>query len=91
MTLRLRCLRCGDLAEFDPVDSNYPLGLCPECWYRKPYVGGAAFLRWCDRWQKNMARHPTYKALTAALESLEEVPHGTLDTSACEPADPEAY
>lgn len=80
MTLTLRCIRCGHMTEFDPLCTAYPLGLCSECWYEKPYVGGVDFLRWCDRWQKGMERHPTYKALTAALEHLDAVPPGALAT-----------
>ena len=77
MTLRLRCLRCGDLDEMDPVDV-YTWGLCFGC-HRKALavVGDAstreldAFNRFHARYQKNASRHPTYKALTAALDAGE--------------------
>jgi DNA integrity scanning protein DisA with diadenylate cyclase activity len=47
-------------------------------------VGGASlrelneFNRFHARYQPNIERHPTCKALTAALEAMESVPHGSL-------------
>jgi hypothetical protein len=84
MTLRLRCTRCGELDEMDPADV-YTWGLCFGS-HRKALatIGGAsareldAFNRFHARYQKNATNHPTFKALTAALDALETTPHGAL-------------
>ncbi len=70
MTLRLRCIRCGDWEDMSPLD----VGLCCNCWL---FRGKAPPHRWL-RWQNGMETHPTHKALVAALEDLERVPHGSL-------------
>jgi hypothetical protein len=84
-TLRLRCIRCGDWDEMDPTEM-YGWGLCSNCWSRHPDLisDPRPFLRWMDRWQRGMERHPTYKALSAALDALESVPHGSLDVTGAE-------
>jgi len=84
MTLRLRCLRCGDWAEMDPEETA-GWGLCYGCYSMEPGLqvrhgkwDSGANRRWNARWQRDMERHPTYKALSAALDALESTPHGTL-------------
>lgn len=79
--LRLRCLRCGEYDEMDP-NETYGWGLCSACWSKHPpptiprrgTLDSGPFYRWMDRWQKGMDRHPTYKALSAALDALESTP-----------------
>jgi hypothetical protein len=83
--LRLRCIRWD---EMDPMGSPVGVGVlacgwCASCrrtfedmrergvsWWRR-----YALMR---RSQRGMERHPTYKALSAALDALESTPHGTL-------------
>lgn len=85
MTLRLRCVRCGDWDEMEP-DQMYGWALCSSCWRKASEVLDSgidekrvrAFHRLMDRWQRNVESHPTYRALTAALDALEAVPHGSL-------------
>lgn len=87
MTLRLPCLRCGDIFDTDSLDPYMP-DICQSCFSKglavlngRPHepLQHARFYRWCARYQKNAANHPTTLALTAALEALESVPHGSLD------------
>jgi hypothetical protein len=87
MMLRLRCIRCGDWHRTDVLDPYMP-DLCRSCFSKGLTIlndrsGGPterrAFYRWCDRYQRNQERHPTYKALSAALDQLEAVPPGTLE------------
>jgi hypothetical protein len=94
MTLRLRCVRCGDLADMEPTNTR-TRGLCFRCsiegeallaWDFRP----GRFARWMARWQKGQERHPTYKALSAALEKLEGTPHGTLDEGTISVGEPDA-
>jgi hypothetical protein len=62
------------MAEMD-ASNNWDAGLCAACvvkglaLLRAP---GPAFTRWLDRWQRGWNRHPTYKALVAALDNLPE-------------------
>jgi hypothetical protein len=84
MTLRLRCLRCGNLADLDPLASD-EWGLCPRCYHKRPGLvarggqwSGHRVAAWNRRWNKHYERHPTFKALSAALDALESTPHGTL-------------
>lgn len=88
MTLRLRCLRCGDSFNTDPLDPYMP-DICHSCFSKglevlngKPHepTQHDRFYRWCARHQKHQERHPTYKALYAALDVLELTPRGTLTT-----------
>lgn len=93
MTLRLRCIRCGDLADLDPTDIDP--GACARCrskfWgfahIHEPYPRRAAL--WF-RHIKSRHTHPTYRALSAALEALESVPPGTLDTGSISLGVPDA-
>lgn len=85
MTLRLRCVRCGDWADIDPL-SRFDSGVCGTCYAK--FWGfehlGTPYRRRLALWlrhRRNAERHPTYKALAAALEALESVPPGTLDAS----------
>jgi hypothetical protein len=80
MSLRLRCIRCGDWDEMDPTDA-YGWGLCIPCVGKFPFPDDTAGWRRWFRWMKGINGHPTQKALSAALEALESVPHGSLDTS----------
>lgn len=70
MTLRLRCVRCGEWDEMDPTHTGN-FGLCVRCWHR-------VLPRFSRSWQKGQDSHPTYRALTAALDAMEAVPHGSL-------------
>jgi hypothetical protein len=73
--LRLNCIRCGDMADMDPTDLR-SCGLCCLCndkanallVSRRPW----RLFVFARRWQKNQERHPTYKALVAALDNLPE-------------------
>lgn len=92
MTLLLPCVRCGDATEMDPVDGPVVCLACHLKWNRwrdngLSYAQRAAL--W-TRHTKHLYRHRTIRVLTAALDALEAVPPGTLDTSACEPAEPAA-
>lgn len=89
MTLRLRCIRCGEFHEINVFEEKMA-EICAACFSKGADILFAPgprfrqqqrFLRWCGRWQKGMTRHPTHKALTAALDALENTPPGTLDTS----------
>jgi hypothetical protein len=79
MTLTLRCIRCGDWAEMDPLDP-YGHGICCACFSKwlATDIGSPAFLRFRQRLNRNVERHPTRKALSAALDAPESTPHGTL-------------
>lgn len=81
MTLRLRCIRCGDWDEMDPL-VYFTLGLCGTCTTRVMAVWDSLepskLHRWCVRWRRDQERHPTYRALAAALDAMEATPHGTL-------------
>jgi hypothetical protein len=74
MTLTLRCMRCGDLDDMDPL---WGWALCARCFYSRPRLRSVHVYRRWLRWQKGQERHPTHKALTAALDALESAPHGT--------------
>jgi hypothetical protein len=75
-SIRLRCLRCGDWAEMDPT-ATHSFGLCDPCgeWIRRRV---RAWGRWVEAPAFHVRNHPTYKALSAALDALESTPHGTL-------------
>lgn len=82
MTLRLRCIRCGVLADLDPTDIDP--GACAAC--RAKFWGmahiGESYPRRAALWFRHLKHrdtHPTYNALAAALEAMESVPHGGLD------------
>lgn len=79
MTLRLRCIRCGEWDDMDPC-TEVAWGLCRRCWGKHPALGGSGSMQQWRRHQKSWEHHPTFIALTAALEALESTPHGTLDT-----------
>lgn len=81
--LRLRCLRCGEWDEMNPVAHAW-FGICAACvqkWYAWQARGLSYSFRQAVffRYRKRMTKHPTYKALTEALAKTETVPHGTLD------------
>lgn len=72
-TLLLRCIRCGDWATMEPA-MHWSLGLCVSCELKAPLHGEwPELFRWLERWRKNEGRHPTYKALTAALDAMERM------------------
>jgi hypothetical protein len=82
--LRLNCIRCGDWDEMDPADlPAYGLGLCMACRARIVVCGDKTRAeirlmgRRFRRYQREMERHPTFKALTTALDNLHEP--GTLE------------
>jgi recombinational DNA repair protein (RecF pathway) len=81
-TLRLRCIRCGDLYQPE-TDDPYEHGICLPCFSKwvEMEPGSAAWVRFGQRLNRAAMGHPTYKALAAALDVLESVPHGSLDTS----------
>jgi hypothetical protein len=76
MTLRLRCIRCGEWDEM--VAGDDACGLCLLCWALRPRDPSSWRRRCWLRWQKNQERHPTYRALSAAFDALQSVPPGTL-------------
>lgn len=92
MTLRLRCIRCGEWDDMDPLATFAP-GTCRRCRLEaiRPVDTGMARIRRLHRfearYQRNIAGHPTYRALTAALEAMEAVPRGPLVTNVAEEAD----
>ena len=65
----------------DPVDGPMTCIACCQVWASWRAKGLSYYQRsamW-SRHTKHLSRHPTYKAITAALEALEAVPPGTLD------------
>lgn len=68
-TMRLRCMRCGNWTDLDPLEM-YGWGLCGNCWDKHPDLlpNARAFHRWMERWQKSGPAHPTWTALSAAME-----------------------
>lgn len=74
MTLRLRCLRCGD--EYDTAEV-FCEDRCDDCEYKLSQVlvwrGERAHLRAVLRYRSQVG-HPT----EMALDALESTPHGTL-------------
>jgi hypothetical protein len=87
VTLRLRCIRCGRWMHTDPQEGL--ADICAPCWEKGQAILFAPgprerqqkrLVRWLLRARKRQERHPTYKALTSALDALESTPHGTLDT-----------
>lgn len=86
MTLRLHCVRCGYLADLDPLATEP--GVCDACllkWDEWKGRGLAYPKRWAMwmKWQKNLLLHPTYKALSAALDAMESTEPGTLAEASC--------
>ena len=79
MTALLPCLRCGD--PYDPAET-FSDERCDGCESKLTRLlvwrGPAAMWRAVARYRKNMARHPTYETLSAALDAMESVPPGTL-------------
>lgn len=80
VTLRLRCVRCGDWTEMDPVDGPITCLACCQKWasWRAKGLSYAQRAALWARHTKHLNRHPTYKALTAALDAMESTPHGGL-------------
>jgi recombinational DNA repair protein (RecF pathway) len=76
----LRCIRCGDWYQPEP-DDPYEHGICLSCFSKWVAMepSSTAWVRFGKRLNRAAVGHPTYKALAAALEALESVPHGILD------------
>lgn len=88
MTLRLRCIRCGDLDDMEPMGEPIGCGVLASGWCRwcrlKFTMMRNRGVSWWRRHalmrrsMRNMESHPTYKALSAALDAMESTPPGTL-------------
>lgn len=81
----------------DPLDP-YGFGICASPCFTKllevlddgSLAGVDRMNRFHARYQRSVERHPTYKALIAALEALEAVSPGTLDAGAISIGEPDA-